>query len=145
MPSEVLEPFRQFPSSRDNDGGDLLHQSLANPNDIHSRQTFDCELIEKLITSYFLIVRKSVQDSVPKAVMHCLVNCVRDSIQSELVRELYKPESVDELMEESLETMARRKEIVEMVRALQRAHEILNEIRDLQFESEIVGSTVYEF
>ena len=131
--------------SRDNDGADLPHQSHANPNDIHSRQTFDCELIEKLITSYFLIVRKSVQDSVPKAVMHCLVNCVRDGIQSELVRELYKPEIVDELMEESPETMARRKEIVEMVRALQRAHAILNEIRDLQFESEIVGSTVYEF
>ena len=144
--AQTSEPgLNTLVASRDNDGGDLLHQSLANPNDIHSRQTFDCELIEKLITSYFLIVRKSVQDSVPKAVMHCLVNCVRDSIQSELVRELYKPESVDELMEESLETMARRKEIVEMVRALQRAHEILNEIRDLQFESEIVGSTVYEF
>ena len=117
----------------------------SNPNDIHSRQSFDCELIEKLITSYFLIVRKSIQDSVPKAVMHCLVNCVRDSIQSELVRQLYKPDIVDELMEESPETMARRKEVVEMVGALQRAHEILSEIRDLQFESTIVGNTVYEY
>ena len=131
-------------SPADGDGDLSQSKWSSNPSD-SGRQAFDCELIEKLITSYFLIVRKSVQDSVPKAVMHCLVNSVRDSVQSELVRELYKPDIVDELMEESPETMARRKEIVEMVQALQRAHEILNEIRDLQFESAIVGNTVYEF
>ena len=112
----------------------------ANPNDIHSRQSFDCELIEKLITSYFLIVRKSIQDSVPKAVMHCLVNFVRDKLQSELVSELYKREAYDELMEESVDTIARRHEIEEMVSALQKAHEILNEVRDLQYELDIVGT-----
>ena len=112
----------------------------TNPNDIHSRQLFDCELIEKLITSYFLIVRKSVQDSVPKAVMHCLVNHVRDKLQSELISQLYKTESFDELMEESIDTMKRREEVQEMVSALQKAQEILGEIRDLQYESSIIGT-----
>ena len=109
-----------------------------------SRQSFDCELIEKLITSYFLIVRKSIQDSVPKAVMHCLVNYVTEKVQSELVSELYRTEAYDELMEESIETTARRKEVSEMVKALQKASAILNEIRDVQFESNIVGYTDYE-
>ena len=109
-----------------------------------SRQQFDCELIEKLITSYFLIVRKSVQDSVPKAVMHCLVNYVKEELQSQLVGELYRTESYDLLMEESPEMTARRKEVAEMVGALKKASEILNEIRDLQFESQIVGFTEYE-
>ena len=45
---------------------------------------------ERLIKSYFLIVRKNIQDSVPKAIMHFLVNYVQDNLQSELVSHLYK-------------------------------------------------------
>ena len=79
-----------------------LRRSEPQPTrDISSRQAFDCELIEKLISSYFLIVRKSVQDSVPKAVMHCLVNFVQEKLQSELVSELYRPDTCDRLMEEA--------------------------------------------
>lgn len=113
--------------------------------DMISRQEFDCELIEKLIRSYFLIVRKSIQDSIPKAVMHCLVNYVKEKIQSELVSELYKTEAYDQLMEESPEMTARRREVAEMVRALQKASDILSEIRDLQFESNIVGYADYDY
>lgn len=109
------------------------------------RQDFDCELIEKLIKSYFLIVRKSIQDSVPKAVMHCLVNHVKTELQSQLVGELYRADAYDSLMEESPEMTARRKEVAEMVTALQKASDILNEIRDLQFESQIVGFTDYMY
>ena len=117
--------------------------SPGGAGNVISRQQFDCELIEKLITSYFLIVRKSIQDSVPKAVMHCLVNFVKEELQSQLVGELYRTESYDALMEESPEMITRRNEVAEMVAALQRASEILNEIRDLQFESQIVGFTDY--
>ena len=119
-------------------------ETADSPGRMVNRQQFDCELIEKLISSYFLIVRKSIQDSVPKAVMHCLVNYVKDELQSHLVTELYKTESYDSLMEESLEMVARRTEVQEMVKALQKASDILNEIRDLQFESKIVGYTEYD-
>lgn len=108
-----------------------------------SRQQFDCELIEKLIKSYFLIVKKSIKDIVPKAVMHCLVNHVKEELQSQLVGELYRTESFDSLMEESPEMTVRRKEVAEMVETLQKANEILNEIRDVQFESQIIGFTEY--
>ena len=110
-----------------------------------NRQQFDCELIEKLIRSYFVIIRKRIQDSVPKAVMHCLVNYVKEELQNRLVSELYRTESYDELMDESAEIFARRKEVGEMVKALQKAAGILSEIRDLQFESKIVGFTDYEY
>ena len=121
-------------------------QTLDNPDATQpvyrlSRQNFDCELIEKLISSYFLIVRKSVQDSILKAVMYCLVSYVQEKLQSELVSELYRAESYDELMEEVPGMTARRREVAEMVKALKKASSILNEIRDLQFESNIVGFT----
>ena len=110
-----------------------------------NRQQFDCELIEKLIRSYFIIVRQSIQDSVPKAVMHCMVNFVKDDLQHRLVSELYRTESYDALMDESEEIFTRRREIGEMVKALQKASEILSEIRDLQFESKYVGFSDYEY
>ena len=110
-----------------------------------NRQQFDCELIEKLIRSYFVIVRQSIQDSVPKAVMHCLVNFVKDDLQHRLVSELYRTESYDALMDESEEIFTRRREIREMVKAVQKAAEILSEIRDLQFESKYVGFSDYEY
>ena len=110
-----------------------------------NRQQFDCELIEKLIRSYFVIVRQSIQDSIPKAVMHCLVNFVKEDLQQRLVSELYRTESYDALMDESDEIFTRRNEIGEMVRALKKASEILSEIRDLQFESKYVGFTDYEY
>ena len=46
--------------------------------------------MERLIKTYFLIIRKNIQDSVPKAVMNFLVNNVKDSLNGYLVGELYK-------------------------------------------------------
>jgi len=71
---------------------------------------------ERLIKSYFLIVRKNIQDSVPKAIMHFLVNYVKDNLQSELVSHLYKQEEIDKLLEESDHIAARRKEASEMLK-----------------------------
>lgn len=53
---------------------------------LSEKEQRDCRIIEKLIKSYFYIVRKSIQDTVPKAIMHFLVNYVQDNLQSELVR-----------------------------------------------------------
>lgn len=156
--STFLQGKSQQPDSGDSPSGlneladakvepERRYVRLPNPSpaaDILDRQNFDCELIEKLIASYFLIVRKSIQDSIPKAVMHCLVNYVKEKLQSELVSELYREDSYDKLMEEAPGMTARRREVSEMCRALQKASSILNEIRDLQFESGIVGFADYE-
>lgn len=71
---------------------------------------------ERLIKSYFYIVRKSIQDSVPKAVMHFLVNYVKDNLQSELVTHLYKSDSASELLNESDHIAIRRKEAADMLK-----------------------------
>jgi hypothetical protein len=73
---------------------------------------------ERLIKSYFYIVRKSIQDSVPKAVMHFLVNFVKDNLQSELVSSLYKQEEISSLLSESEHIGQRRKEAAEMLQVL---------------------------
>jgi replication fork clamp-binding protein CrfC len=77
---------------------------------------FVCYL-ERLIRSYFLIVRKNIQDTVPKAIMHFLVNYVKDQLQSELVASLYKTATHehDELLDESGHIAQRRKDAQEML------------------------------
>ncbi|XP_074603228.1 dynamin related protein 1 isoform X2 [Brevipalpus obovatus] len=90
----------------------------------------DCLVIEKLIRSYFLIVRKNIQDSVPKAIMYFLVNHVKDNLQSELVTHLYKNENYKELLSESEHIAVRRRESTEMLKALQKANTIISEIRE---------------
>ncbi|XP_068241853.1 dynamin-1-like protein isoform X6 [Palaemon carinicauda] len=94
------------------------------------RETKDCEVIERLIKSYFYIVRKSIQDMVPKAVMHFLVNYVKDNLQSELVKHLYRTDEIDSFLSESPEIALRRKEAAEMLKALQNANVIIGEIRE---------------
>jgi len=71
---------------------------------------------ERLIRSYFYIVRKSIQDSVPKAVMHFLVNYVKDNLQSELVTHLYKSDQAEGLLVESEHIAVRRKETADMLK-----------------------------
>lgn len=97
---------------------------------LSQREQRDCDVIERLINSYFLIVKKNIQDNVPKAIMHFLVNHVKDNLQSELVSQLYKKEEIDYLLEESEHMAARRKEAQEMTQALQRASHIIGEIRE---------------
>ncbi|XP_013135128.1 PREDICTED: dynamin-1-like protein isoform X3 [Papilio polytes] len=97
---------------------------------LSDREQHDCDVIEKLIKSYFYIVRKSIQDSVPKAVMHFLVNYVKDNLQSELVTHLYKSDQAESLLNESEHIAQRRKEAADMLKALQRAGQIISEIRE---------------
>ncbi|CAH0721610.1 unnamed protein product, partial [Brenthis ino] len=97
---------------------------------LSDREQHDCDVIERLIKSYFYIVRKSIKDSVPKAVMHFLVNYVKDNLQSELVTHLYKSDQAESLLNESEHIAQRRKEAADMLKALQRAGQIISEIRE---------------
>ncbi|XP_037871088.1 dynamin-1-like protein isoform X15 [Bombyx mori] len=97
---------------------------------LSEREQHDCDVIERLIKSYFYIVRKSIQDSVPKAVMHFLVNFVKDNLQSELVTHLYKSDQAESMLNESEHIAQRRKEAADMLKALQRAGQIISEIRE---------------
>uniref|UniRef100_A0A674F7E1 Dynamin-1-like protein n=1 Tax=Salmo trutta TaxID=8032 RepID=A0A674F7E1_SALTR len=94
----------------------LLDVPVPVSRKLSAREQRDCEVIERLIKSYFLIVRKNIQDSVPKAVMHFLVNHVKDSLQSELVGQLYKAGLLDDLLTESEDMAQRRNEAADMLK-----------------------------
>ena len=82
--------------------------------------------------SYFAIVKKNLQDSVPKAIMHFLVNQCKAGFQNELVAELYRENEFEQMLCEAPEAVRRRTECHEVVRALERAMELLGELRDVR-------------
>jgi dynamin 1-like protein len=82
-------------------------------------------MIELLIQSYFNIVKRTMIDMVPKAIMLNLVNHSKSGLQGELLAELYKTDVLTELLHESDFTQQRRKECKKMVDALQKADEIV--------------------
>ncbi|KFP88129.1 Dynamin-1-like, partial [Acanthisitta chloris] len=128
---EKSKPAAALPASpQKGPAVNLLDVPVPVARKLSAREQRDCEVIERLIKSYFLIVRKNIQDSVPKAVMHFLVNHVKDTLQSELVGQLYKSLLLDDLLTESEDMAQRRKEAADMLKALQRASQIIAEIRE---------------
>lgn len=97
---------------------------------LSARERGQCDVIEELIKAYFNIVRKIIQDGVPKAIMHELVDHVKENLHSELVAKLYAKDKLDELLAESAQVAQRRQEATEMLAALQKASEIISEIRE---------------
>ncbi|XP_036434406.1 dynamin-1-like protein isoform X1 [Colossoma macropomum] len=108
----------------------LLDTAVPISRKLSTREQRDCEVIQRLIKCYFLIVRKNIQDSVPKTVMHFLVNFVKERLQSELVGQLYKQPLLQELLIESQDTAQQRTEVSQMLEALKKANNIISEIRE---------------
>lgn len=62
-------------------------------------------------------------DMVPKAITLTLVGHAQENLQKELLQELYKPDVLDELLKESEHIVARRRELIGLVSALNKAEE----------------------
>ncbi|KAG1453954.1 hypothetical protein G6F56_007438 [Rhizopus delemar] len=92
---------------------------------LSDREHMETEVIKLLIQSYFDIVKRTMIDMVPKAIMLNLVNHSKEELQRELLTEIYKIEVLDDLLQESDITKQRRKECKKMIEALQKADEIV--------------------
>lgn len=92
------------------------------------REKLETEVIKLLIDSYFNIVKRSVADLIPKAVMLKLIVKSKNDIQKILLEKLYSGENVDELTKESDLTTQRRKECKKMVDILMHASEIVSSV-----------------
>ncbi|KAI8889881.1 hypothetical protein K501DRAFT_282178 [Backusella circina FSU 941] len=99
--------------------------SLKAMGNLSEREYMEIEVIKLLIQSYFNIVKRTMIDMVPKAIMLNLVNHSKSGLQGELLAELYKADVLTELLHESDFTQQRRKECKKMVDALQKADEIV--------------------
>ncbi|CAD6582844.1 MAG: Dynamin- GTPase protein [Cyphobasidiales sp. Tagirdzhanova-0007] len=86
------------------------------------------DLIQSLISTYFSIVRQTIQDLVPKAVMHLLIGHSRESVQNRLVASLYKENLFEELLFEDEGLTAERKRIKALLDSYKEGFRVLSEV-----------------
>ncbi|XP_031479311.1 dynamin-related protein 3A-like isoform X4 [Nymphaea colorata] len=102
-------------------------------------EAIEMEVTKLLLKSYFDVVRKNIEDYVPKAIMHFLVNYAKRDLHSVFIRELYRENLFEEMLQEPEEIATKRKQSREMFRVLQQAFRTLDEL-PLHSETIATGS-----
>ncbi|KAF8638404.1 hypothetical protein AX17_002229 [Amanita inopinata Kibby_2008] len=92
------------------------------------REEMETSLIRSLIASYFGIVRQSIQDLIPKAIMHLLVNYTSQHVQNRLVSSLYKPDLFADLLNEDEALVAERTRVKALLDAYKEAFKTLSDV-----------------
>lgn len=109
--------------------GDFGSQFVAGGEPaLTDREAMETDLIRALISSYFNIVRESIADQVPKAVMHLLVNHCKDVVQNRLVSELYKESMFEELLYEDDGVKKEREKCEGLLQTYREAAKIIGEV-----------------
>lgn len=107
--------------------GSTTERTFDEPK-LTEREELECELIRRLIISYFGIVREMIQDQIPKAVMCLLVNFSKEIIQNRLVTKLYKESLFEELLLEDQNLAQDREKCVKLLDTYKEASKIIGDI-----------------
>ncbi|EGV64050.1 Dynamin- GTPase protein [Yamadazyma tenuis] len=97
-------------------------------NELNEKEQLECELIRRLIISYFGIIREIIKDQVPKSIMCLLVNFIRDNIQNQLVIKLYNEKLFDNLLVEDENIQIEREKCYNLLKTYKDAAKIINEV-----------------
>lgn len=103
--------------------------SLKASGTLSERESMEVEVIKLLISSYYSIVKRTMIDMVPKAIMLNLVQLTKETMQQELMANMYRTNELDDLLKESDYTVRRRKECQQMVESLGKASEIVAQVQ----------------
>ncbi|CUS22215.1 LAQU0S05e00298g1_1 [Lachancea quebecensis] len=123
--TENVAPSSDFEKLQIN--GSTTERSFDEPK-LTEREELECELIRRLIISYFGIVREMIQDQIPKAVMCLLVNFSKEIIQNRLVTKLYKESLFKELLLEDQNLAQDREKCVKLLDTYKEASKIIGDI-----------------
>ncbi|KAJ7516642.1 hypothetical protein O6H91_22G065700 [Diphasiastrum complanatum] len=121
-PVQVLEPT--FASIQLREPPAVLRATDAQTE----QETVEIAVTRLLLKSYYDIVRKNIQDSVPKAIMHFLVNHAKRELHNVFIRKLYRENLFEEMLQEREEIAIKRKRCKEILRVLQQAAWTLEEL-----------------
>ncbi|KAG2319569.1 hypothetical protein Bca52824_012782 [Brassica carinata] len=112
--------------------------AVLRPVETHSeQQAVEIQITKLLLNSYYDIVRKNIEDSVPKAIMHFLVNHTKRELHNVFIKKLYRENLFEEMLQETDEIAVKRKRTQETLHILQQAYRTLDE---LPLEAESVSN-----
>ncbi|KAJ6691067.1 DYNAMIN 3A-LIKE PROTEIN [Salix koriyanagi] len=122
-PAQSIESFDQS----------MIHlrepPTILRPSESHSEnESIEIAVTKLLLKSYYDIVRKNIEDSIPKAIMHFLVNHTKRELHNVFIRKLYRENLFEEMLQEHDEIAMKRKQTRESLRVLQQAFRTLDEL-----------------
>ena len=85
-------------------------------------------MIKRLITSYFNVVKKNVNDLVPKSIVTFLVNHTRNSCEKIIVNNLYVEKDFDGLLHEREYILAERERLTKDCSTLRDCLDLINSL-----------------
>ncbi|KAE9595061.1 putative dynamin GTPase [Lupinus albus] len=110
--------------------------AVLRPSDTNSEtEAIEITVTKLLLRSYYDIVRKNVEDFVPKAIMHFLVNNTKRELHNVFIKKLYRDNLFEEMLQEPDEVAMKRKRCRELLRAYQQA---FKDLEELPLEAETV-------
>ncbi|XP_052142487.1 dynamin-related protein 3B-like isoform X1 [Oryza glaberrima] len=102
---------------------------VLKPSESQSEQeALEIAITKLLLKSYYNIVRKNVEDFVPKAIMHFLVNHTKRELHNYLITKLYRDDLFADMLREPDEITIKRRQIRDTLKVLQQAYKTLDEI-----------------
>lgn len=127
---DSLEPHQHELQDAPFDANAMMH-SVSEEDDISElseREQLECELIRRLIVSYFGIVREIIQDQVPKLIMCLLVNYIKTHIQNRLVVRLYNDAFFDDLLQEDETIQMEREKCLALLKTYREASRVISDV-----------------
>ena len=112
----------------------ISNQYQMRPGQASSRDLMETCIIKNLISSYFLVVKKSICDYVPKTIMYFLVNQSKVLAEKEMVSQLYNSSDLENLLEEDPIIAKKRRYCKEILVSLKSSLDSLNEIKDIKID-----------
>lgn len=103
--------------------------TILRPSESHSEQEgIEIAVTKLLLRSYYDIVRKNIEDAVPKAIMHFLVNHTKRELHNVFIRKLYRENLFEEMLQEPDEVAMKRKRTRDTLRVYQQAYRTIDEL-----------------
>ena len=84
------------------------------------------EIVKRILSSYYGIVKAKLVDEIPKAIMYMLVNKVKESINATVIQELFNDASVVEMLAEDPAITKKREETQQAIVYLDEAIDKIN-------------------
>ncbi len=104
------------------------------PGNATSRDVMETCIIKNLISSYYHVVKKNINDLVPKTIMCFLVNQSKMMAEKEMVSQLYKSNELESLLQEDPFIGKKRKIIKDSLMYLKSSLEILSNFNELSLD-----------
>jgi hypothetical protein len=112
----------------------LSNANNMKPTSASAKDMMETCIIKNLISSYYHVVKKNINDLVPKTIMCFLVNQSKMMAEKEMVSQLYKSNELDSLLQEDPFVGKKRKVLKESLNYLKTSLDIIRNFRDLSLD-----------